>query len=68
LSNPAYVEPPLGDLEAFKAGLRLGPVAVAFGVADEFYSYSSGVYNGGCSSGVNHGMTAVGYGTDTADN
>lgn len=48
----------------FKAALRERPLSVAFGVADDFFYYSSGVYDGGCSDDVNHGMVAVGYGRD----
>lgn len=48
----------------FKASLREYPLGVAFGVANEFYYYFSGVYTGECEAGVNHGMVAVGFGYD----
>jgi len=40
-----------------------GPVAVAFEVINDFYSYKTGVYSTeGCSSWANHAVVIVGYG------
>jgi len=45
-----------------------GVVDVGFSVANDFYSYKSGVFTGKLcgTSGQNHEMVAVGYGTDSA--
>lgn len=66
-SPVSHVDVTGGSLIAFKDALRLGSVGVAFGVADEFYYYSSGIFTGGCASGVNHGMVAVGFGYDDVE-
>lgn len=52
------------DLEGFKASIRDQPQTIAFGVADEFMYYFSGVYQGECTAAVNHGMVAIGYGSE----
>lgn len=64
--SPAYVDWYSGTLEDFKAGLRLGPLSIAFGAADEFMYYDGGIFDGACTSGVNHAMVAIGYGLDDA--
>ena len=48
-----------------KAAISKGPVAVAI-EADQavFQSYSSGVITSGCGSSLDHGVLAVGYGTE----
>lgn len=53
-------------MEDFKASIRLGPVSIAFGASNTFMGYSSGVYDGDCTGGVNHAMVAIGYGVDSA--
>ncbi|XP_053573232.1 uncharacterized protein LOC128663097 [Bombina bombina] len=40
-----------------------GPVTFAFGVHDDFFLYSGGIYDGECSAHINHGMTIIGYGS-----
>ena len=50
-----------------KTILRLRPISVAFSVGNAFYNYESGIFSddgsgGICASGVNHGMTGVGFG------
>jgi len=62
--SPSYVDSTQGDLDQFKADIRSGPVTVAFGVGDDFMYYSSGVFTGGCSESINHGMVAIGYGVN----
>lgn len=52
-----------------KTALRSKPIAVAFSVGNAFYNYDSGVFSdngsgGICASGVNHGMTGVGFGVE----
>ena len=42
--------------------LQKQPIAVAFHVQEDFYQYSSGVYNPeDCTDAPNHGVTAVGF-------
>ena len=57
--------PPSSDKQMMLA-LMNHPVAVAI-QADEkaFQLYSSGVLKGSCGTGLDHGVLAVGYGTDT---
>eukprot|EP00668_Euglena_longa_P028952 GGOE01036288.1.p1 GENE.GGOE01036288.1~~GGOE01036288.1.p1 ORF type:complete len:331 (-),score=106.24 GGOE01036288.1:293-1261(-) len=61
VTNISYLdEVGIEDAVAF-----MGPVSIAFQVADDFRFYKSGVYNGVCSSdkkSVNHAVVAVGYG------
>lgn len=63
LDTPAYVDV-AADMSSFKAALRLGPVSVAFGASDAFMYYESGIYDGDCAYDVNHGMAAIGYGSE----
>jgi C1A family cysteine protease len=44
--------------------LQAGPVAVAVDANDGWFSYASGILNYPCSTGVNHAVSLVGYGTD----
>ena len=57
-----------GDETELKAAVYQQPVSVAFQVADDFSSYTTGVYTSTvCQNGpmdVNHAVLAVGYGTD----
>merc|ERR1711981_1161065 len=53
--------------EDFKAWVRKGPMNIFFNCLDDFFSYSSGVYNGpNCtpSQGTNHAMNAIGFGVE----
>jgi len=55
-----------GDPEQLKAALVLGPVSVAI-EADQlaFQFYSGGVISSGCGQNLDHGVLAVGYGTES---
>lgn len=58
-----------GDKEAMKTALRRRPLSVAFSVGNAFYNYDSGIFSDDgsgdiCASGVNHGMTGVGFGIE----
>ena len=57
-----------GDEDELKAAVFQQPVSVAFQVADDFSSYTSGVYTsticGNTAMDVNHAVLAVGYGND----
>jgi len=66
-SDSSYTAVEDSNRSAFKDALREGAVAVAFGVGNDFYSYSSGTFTGGCSDSINHGMTAIGFGVDSSN-
>lgn len=57
---------PLGNLDAMKTALMLQPVSIAISAHGlNFQLYHSGVFNDNrCSHKVDHGVLAVGYGTD----
>lgn len=65
LGSTSYIDWWSGSYDDFKAAIRLGPLSIAFGASNEFMGYSSGVYDGSCSGGVNHAMVAIGYGVDS---
>ncbi len=59
-----YTQLPANDYNALMQALAtVGPIGVSVS-ADEWHLYQSGVYDGGCGYGINHAVTAVGYGTD----
>ena len=63
-----YSDVPRGDENALKAAVATGPVSVAI-QADQgaFQFYSTGVMTGRCGHSLDHGVLAVGYGTDGSD-
>ena len=48
------------------AALSTGPLSVAVAASTEWFSYAGGVYTGSCGGGLNHAVSLVGYGFDTA--
>ncbi len=46
----------------FDEQLQRGPVAVAVAASCRWYRYKKGIFDGTCSSQVNHAVTLVGYG------
>jgi len=57
---------PKNDPEALKASISLGPTSVAI-EADKaaFQQYTSGILSVGCGANLDHGVLAVGWGTDS---
>jgi C1A family cysteine protease len=48
------------------SAINLQPVAVAIdGSTLTFQYYASGIITTGCGTSINHGVVAIGYGTDT---
>lgn len=63
-SISGYSDVPGNNADALKNALKLGPVSVAV-EADQtaFQYYTSGVVTSGCGTALDHGILAVGYGT-----
>lgn len=62
----SYSNVPTNSVNALKNALASGPVSVAV-EADQtaFQYYTGGVVTTGCGASLDHGILAVGYGTDT---
>ncbi|XP_058197665.1 ervatamin-B-like [Rhododendron vialii] len=59
-----YEDVPRNSEKALLQAVANQPVSVAIEAGgDDFQFYSSGVYNGTCGTMLDHGVTAVGYGT-----
>ena len=64
-----YVDVPQNDCATLIKTLDRQPVSVAVAVTSAFQLYTSGVFNSTtCGTGLNHGVTAVGYGADQGQN
>lgn len=62
-----YEDVPLNDESALLKAVANQPVSVAIEAGGrDFQFYSSGVFTGTCGTNLDHGVTAVGYGTDPA--
>jgi C1A family cysteine protease len=54
------------NADQLKAALQVGPVSVAVAANNnEFMRYTGGIVDTGCGGGLDHGVLAVGYGTDS---
>jgi C1A family cysteine protease len=64
---PKYVDVTKNSDSAMESALNLSPVSVAI-QADQsaFQLYKSGVFTAACGDSLDHGVLAVGYGTDAA--
>merc|ERR1712100_416897 len=63
----SYTDIQTGSVSALETGVAKQPVAVAVAVNSKFQFYSSGVFTGPCGFQLNHGVLAVGYGTDSGN-
>ena len=62
-----YADVPANSDTALMNALAIGPVSVAIQAdEDSFQFYTGGVMNEACGTALNHGVLAVGYGTDAA--
>ncbi|PON65019.1 Cysteine Protease [Parasponia andersonii] len=60
-----YEDVPVNDENALRKAVANQPVAVAIeGGGRAFQLYSSGIFSGTCGTALDHGVTAVGYGTE----
>lgn len=63
----SYKDVTQGSEDDLKSALNIGPVSIAI-EADQsgFQFYSGGVFDGTCGQQLDHGVLAVGYGTDAS--
>ncbi|KAG2666280.1 hypothetical protein I3843_15G048700 [Carya illinoinensis] len=60
-----YEDVPANNEKALQKAVASQPVSIAIeGGGREFQLYDSGVFSGKCGTSLDHGVTAVGYGTD----
>ncbi|KAH7276602.1 hypothetical protein KP509_39G014000 [Ceratopteris richardii] len=68
VSIDSYVEVPTEE-QALLEAVAKQPVSVGIDAGErDFQFYAGGVYDGGCGTDLNHGVTVVGYGTDPQSN
>jgi cathepsin L len=62
-----YTDVAVNNNDAMKSAIALKPVSIAI-EADQtsFQLYKSGVFTGTCGANLDHGVLAVGYGTDSS--
>ncbi|XP_065855291.1 senescence-specific cysteine protease SAG39-like [Euphorbia lathyris] len=64
-----YEDVPANDEAALMKAVANQPIAVAIDASgSEFQFYSSGVFTGSCGTELDHGVTAVGYGSSSGMN
>jgi C1A family cysteine protease len=61
LSKISDYTPVTNNVDAIKTALQTGPVSTAFTVIDDFYSYTSGCYQGTTTANVNHAVLIIGW-------
>ncbi|KAF7830595.1 low-temperature-induced cysteine proteinase-like [Senna tora] len=60
-----YEDVPANDEDALKNAVANQPVSIAIeGGGRDFQLYDSGVFTGSCGTSLDHGVTAVGYGSE----
>lgn len=65
----SYADVPQGSCSTLLTFATRQPTSVAIAVDSQFQAYKTGVYSDTtCGTGLNHGVTVVGYGTDSASN
>ncbi|KAK9740296.1 hypothetical protein RND81_03G024800 [Saponaria officinalis] len=61
----SYEEVPINDEKSLQKAVANQPVSVAIeGSGRDFQLYHSGIFSGTCGTSLDHGVTAVGYGTE----
>ncbi|KAJ1402151.1 Peptidase C1A, papain C-terminal [Sesbania bispinosa] len=59
-----HVDVPPNSEEQLQQAVAMQPVSVAIEATSDFKSYQGGVFTGTCGTNLNHGVTAIGYGTE----
>lgn len=68
-SVSGYSDVPASNCDQLLAALNAHPVSVAIAATGDFMRYSSGIFEiTNCGEGLNHGVTAVGYGSEGGKN
>jgi C1A family cysteine protease len=61
----SYEDVPVNDENELKKAVAIQPVSVAIEAGGrEFQFYNSGIFNGRCGTALDHGVAAVGYGSE----
>lgn len=65
VSIDSYEDVPVGDEKALQKAVAYQPISVAVEAGGrDFQFYQSGVFTGKCGTALDHGVTAVGYGSE----